>query len=285
VISHSFEYSSTTELKDALTLIAGGAKPLAGGMSLIPMMKLRLAAPDHLVDLGRIQELNYIREEGGQIRIGATTTHRQVESSPVLLRACPLLPKTASYIGDVQVRNTGTIGGSLAHADPAADYPAAVLALEAQLRLASATGERTVGVSDFLLDSFTTSLEPGEIIVEVIVPSDGPDTGTAYMKMAQPASGFALAGVAVRVRRSGNVITMARIGVTGVAPIAYRARAAEMRLEGSPGADADVAEAAKAASDDIEALSDLHASANYRKHLASAYTARAIRAALAELDR
>ena len=188
MIPQAFEYSAPKTLEEALGLLAAGAKPLAGGMSLIPAMKLRLAAPEHLVDLGRVQELNYIRQGGATLRIGATTTHFEVESSPLVRGRCPLLAETASNIGDVQVRNMGTIGGSAAHADPAADYPAALQALEAKLVLQGSGGERTVSVDDFLVDTLTTALEPGEVIREVIVPVDDEGTGTAYQKVAQPAS-------------------------------------------------------------------------------------------------
>lgn len=283
MIANPFDYSPVASLTEALELIANGGKPLAGGMSLVPMMKLRLAAPDHLVDIARVAELRAIREEGEFVRVGATATHYEVESSAVLRRSCPLLPKTASNIGDAQVRNLGTIGGSLAHADPAADYPAALAALEAQVHLASSSGRRTVPISEFLIDSFTTSLEPGEIITGFSLPIDGPDTGTAYVKMAQAASGYAMVGVAVRVRRSGGKISLARIGITGTAPIAYRAEAVERALEGTAGSDIHVAKAASLATEGVEVIADMHADAAYRSRLATVQTARAIRTALAEL--
>src|ERR1700682_48259 len=156
MIPQTFEYTAPKTLDEAVALAASGAKRLAGGMSLIPMMKLRLSAPEHLVDLGRIKDLNYIREEGGDLHIGATTTHYAVESSPLLRAKCPLLAETAAAIGDVQVRNMGTIGGSVAHADPSADYPASLLALEAKVRLVSAKGDRTISIGDFLVDTLTT---------------------------------------------------------------------------------------------------------------------------------
>src|SRR5438128_1142684 len=187
MIPQKFEYTAPKTLDEALLLLAAGAKPLAGGMSLIPMMKLRLAAPEHLVDLGKLKDLNYIRETDGTLHIGATTTHAEIESSPILRKKCPLLAETAAAIGDVQVRNTGTIGGSVAHADPAADYPAALQALEAKLVLKGTQAERTVAADDFFVDMFTTALEPGEIVREVIVPIDGDGTGTNYQKVVQPA--------------------------------------------------------------------------------------------------
>src|SRR6266404_4578725 len=196
MIAQPFDYTAPKTLEEALGLMAQGAKPLAGGMSLIPMMKLRLAAPEHLVELGRLKDLNYIREEAGAIHVGAMTTHQDIESSALLRQKCPLLAETAATIGDVQVRNMGTIGGSVAHAVPAADYPAALQALEAKLVLKGTKSERLVTAADFFVDAFTTSLQPNEIIREVVVPVEAAGTGTSYQKMAQPASGFAIVGVA-----------------------------------------------------------------------------------------
>jgi carbon-monoxide dehydrogenase medium subunit len=280
MIPQTFEYTAPKTLDEAVALAGGGAKLLAGGMSLIPMMKLRLAAPEHLVDLGRIKDLSYIREEGGALHIGATATHYSVESSALVHAKCPLLAETAAAIGDVQVRNMGTMGGSVAHADPAADYPAALQALEAKVVIRGAKGERTVSAADFFVDSFTTTLEPGEIIREIVVPVEEAGTGTSYQKNVQPASGFAIVGIAVRVRRSGGKITLARIGVTGLSNIGYRAAAAEKALEGTAGSPEDVAKAAGLVSQGADANSDLHASSDYRKHLAAVYAARAINAAL-----
>jgi carbon-monoxide dehydrogenase medium subunit len=280
MIANSFEYAAPGTVEEALELIAGGAKPLAGGMSLIPMMKLRLAAPDSLVDIGRIAALNYIREEKGELHIGATTTHYDVESSPLLLGKCPLLAETAAYIGDIQVRNRGTIGGSVAHADPAADYPAALRALEAKIVLRSKSGSRTVSTQDFFVDTFTTALEPGEIVAEVIVPVEPGLTGTSYQKFLQPASGFAIVGVAARVRVENGKIAFARIGVTGVSGNSYCARNVEAALAGKEPTDANIRAAAAGVAQDVEAASDLHASAEYRASLAVAYTVRAIKAAV-----
>jgi carbon-monoxide dehydrogenase medium subunit len=280
MIPQTFEYSAPKTLDEAIALAGGGAKLLAGGMSLIPMMKLRLTAPEHLVDLGRIKDLNYIREEGEALHIGATTTHYAVESSALLRAKCPLLAETAAAIGDVQVRNMGTLGGSVAHADPSADYPAALQALEAKIVIRGAKGERTVSAADFFVDSFTTTLESGEIIREIVVPVEEPDTGVSYQKNVQPASGFAIVGVAARVRRSSGKITMARLGVTGLSNIGYRAAAAEKALEGTTGSPADVAKAAALVALGADANSDLYASADYRKHLTAVYAARAITAAL-----
>lgn len=279
--TQKFEYTAPKTLDEALHLLASGAKPLAGGMSLIPMMKLRLAAPEHLVDLGKLRDLNYIREAAGALHIGATTTHAELESSPLVRQKCPLLSETAAAIGDVQVRNMGTIGGSVAHADPSADYPAALQALEAKLVLKGVKSERTVSAADFFVDAFTTSLEPDEIIREVIVPVETADTGTCYQKMAQPASGFAMVGVAARVRKSGGRIAFVRIGVTGVSNRGYRATAAEKALEGKAGSATEIKSAAALAAQGVDANSDLHASADFRRHLAAVHAARALTTALA----
>lgn len=278
MIPQEFEYSSPVTLAEALALVADGGKVLAGGQSLIPLMKLRLAAPERVIDIARIPGLNYIEEEGGAIRIGATTTHYQIESAALLRAKCPLLSEVASRIGDVQVRNLGTIGGSIAHADPAADYPASLQALEAKVRIASANGERTLPIGAFFTDAMTTALEPGEIVVEVIVPVDA--AGSSYQKLAQPASGFAIVGVAARVRRQGGKITLARVGVTGVAATSYRATNAEKLLEGTAGSPDDVQNAAAVVAEGVDANSDLHASAEYRKQMAQVYARRAINVAL-----
>ena len=280
MIPQKFEYSAPKTLDNALELLASGAKPLAGGMSLIPMMKLRLAAPEHLVDLGKLKDLRYIREDGDAVHIDATATHYDLESSPLLRRKCPLLAETAAAIGDLQVRNMGTIGGSVAHADPAADYPAALQSLEARLILKGAKTERSVTAADFFMDAFTTPLEPAEIVREVIVPAEDPATGTSYQKMPQPASGFPIVGVAARVRRKSGKIEFVRIGVTGLSNHSYRAIAAEKALEGKSGSALEIESAAALVVEGVDVNSDLHASADYRRHLAIVYAARALKAAL-----
>jgi carbon-monoxide dehydrogenase medium subunit len=281
MIAQNFEYAAPASLQEALGLLASeNAKILAGGMSLIPLMKLRLSAPEQLVDIGRIAELNYIREEGGTLRIGATTTHYQVESSALVRSRCPLLAEAAAHIGDIQVRNMGTIGGSMAHADPAADYPASLLALEAKAVLVNAKAQREVTMAEFFVDTFTTALEPGEMIREVIVPIEEQSTGTSYQKMVQSASGFAIVGVAARVRKSGGRISMARVGVTGLSGKPFRASRVEKALEGTAGTAADIQKAAALVADGVDANSDLHGSARYRAQMARVYAVRALAAAL-----
>jgi aerobic carbon-monoxide dehydrogenase medium subunit len=275
MIPQTFEYTAPKTLDEALELLAEGAKPLSGGMSLIPMMKLRLAAPDHLVDLGRLKDLNYVLDAGGSLHIGATTTHQEVASSALVRAKCPLLAQAAAGVGDPQVRNRGTIGGSVAHADPSADYPAALQALEATFVLKGAKSERTVAAADFFLDTFMTALEPGEIVREVIVPVEDAGTGTHYEKVVQKASGFAVVGIAVRIKKG-----WARVGVTGLSNHAYRALAVEKALEGG----GDVQHAAAMVAEGVDANSDLHASAEYRTHLAVVHTARAILVALSRCE-
>ena len=273
MIPQEFEYTAPATLHEALALIEGGErKILAGGMSLIPLMKLRLAAPGEVVDLGRVPGLGGITETDGVVRIGAMSTHHQVEISPIIRAKCPLLAETASHIGDVQVRNMGTMGGSVAHSDPAADYPAALLALEARFRLISAKSDRTVPASEFFVDAFTTALEPGEIVLEVQVPVEPSTEGHSYQKVAHPASGFAVVGVAARIQQSAGKITVARLGITGMGPRAFRATQAEQLLESG----APIAQAIGSIGIGEEANSDLYADGDYRRHLARVYTARAV---------
>jgi carbon-monoxide dehydrogenase medium subunit len=273
----TFDYQRPATIDEAVALLArhgDDAKLLAGGHSLIPAMKLRLAQPGVIVDIARIAALNYIREAGGAIAIGATTTHWQIESSALLRNRSPLIAETAAHIGDVQVRNKGTIGGSLAHADPAADYPAAIFALDAEIDLVGPRGTRTLKAKTFFVDLLQTAIAPDEILTEIRVPATA--NSVAYVKTEQKASGFALAGVAVVVGPDGP-----RVGITGVAAKAYRATAVEQALAGqsAPGATAIAAAAARAA-DGIEALSDIHASAEFRAHLAQVNTRRALERAL-----
>jgi carbon-monoxide dehydrogenase medium subunit len=283
MIAQNFDYRTPKSLKEALEMLSdGSAKALAGGMSLIPLMKLRLAAPEVVVDLRAVPGLNSIREAGGAIRIGTMVTHYEVESSPLVRSRCPLLAEAAANIGDVQVRNVGTIGGSIAHADPAADYPASLFALEASFKISSSSGERTLAIGDFLLDTFTTALEPGELIVEISAPVEDAGAGVSYQKCLQPASGFAIVGVAARIVKKEGKISKARVGVTGLSGKAFRAVNVESLLTGTAGTTSDIEKAAGVAAEGVDANSDLHASADYRRHLARVYTARALKDALAK---
>jgi carbon-monoxide dehydrogenase medium subunit len=285
MIPSQFDYVAPATLDEAVSLLAqhaDEAKILAGGHSLIPAMKLRLATPQLLIDIGRIKDLAYIREEGSQIRIGAMTTHYQLESSDRLREICPLLPETAAQIGDVQVRNKGTIGGSLAHADPAADWPAAIVALGAELAVVGAGPERVIKADDFFIDMLTTALQPGEILREIRITASSVRFGQAYLKVPQPASGYAVVGVAVSLTRDASGLCQsAGVGVTGVASKAYRASAVENALVGSALDHQAITAAAARATDGVSINGDLYASADYRKHLAQLYTKRAIEAAAA----
>jgi len=282
MIAQSFDYSAPESLSEALALLGSGddTRVLAGGQSLIPMMKLRLSTPSHVIDLGRIAELHYIAQTDGNIRIGAMSTHHQVATSDTLRQHCPLLAEVAGCIGDVQVRNLGTIGGSVAHADPAADYPAALQALRAKVRLISKGGDRTVSAEEFFVDAFTTALREKEILYEVIVPVDPSGVGSAYLKLQQPASGFSVVGVAAQIARQAGKISTARVGITGVASKSYRAKGVEAALEGKPANSETLAEASRAAADGVEGLNDVYAAAEYRAHVAQVYTRRALERAL-----
>ena len=280
MIPASFDYESPKTLNEAISLLASreDAKLLAGGHSLLPAMKLRLASPALLIDLGRIGGLDYIRDSGDTIAIGALITHAAVAASQLLRTSSPLLAQAAENIGDIQVRNRGTLGGSLAQAHPSADYPAAILTLDAQIAVTSKSGERIIPARSFFTGMFNTALRPDEIITEIRVPKTA-GAGTVYKKFAHPASGYAVVGVAVVVRGSTSKIDDVAVGITGVAEIAYRATAAEDALRGKPATA--IADAAKHAADNIDALGDNYASADYRRHLAQVYTRRALQEALA----
>lgn len=282
MIPAPFDYITPHTLDEAFRALAShgeDAKILAGGHSLLPMMKLRLANPKLLIDLSKILGLSGIRQDGDQITIGALTTHYQIESSELLKEKCPLLPQTARAIGDVQVRNRGTIGGSLAHADPAADMPAAMLALGAEMRARGPEGERWLKAEDFFLGLMTTALSPAEILTEIRVPVSSGSFGTAYLKVPQKASGFAIVGVAVWLKAEGQLCTEIGVGVTGLDAKPFRARRVEERLKGRKLAPGLIEEASSQASQGVEPLGDIHASAEFRAHLARLYTARAIREA------
>lgn len=253
------------------------AKLLSGGHSLIPMMKLRLAQPAHLIDLTKVADLRQITEQGGKVVIGAAATHDQVAANDTVRGKIGLLAECALAIGDVQVRNRGTIGGSLSHADPAADYPAGILALEAELKLESEAGARTVKAEDFFVDLMTTAVKAGEILTQVALAPIPANTGFAYLKYRQPASGFAVVGAAaiVTLDRRGNCERV-RVGITGLGAKAFRAKAVENALTGKAPDAANLAAAAAHAADGIDPLADIHASADFRAELARVYTRRAL---------
>jgi carbon-monoxide dehydrogenase medium subunit len=280
MIPASFDYLAPTSLDmvvEALVSLGEDSRIIAGGHSLIPMMKLRLARPSVLIDLSKIPELGGMREEGDRIIIGALTTHYQVESAELLGEKCPLLPQTAGVIADAPVRNRGTIGGSLAHADPAADLPAAFLALGGELQVTGSEGERKIKAEDFFLDIMTTALEPTEIITAITVPTSPDGAGTSYQKMAQKASGFAIVGVAacVSLTKEG-VCSEAGVGVTGLGSKPFRARRVEEALRGKRLSPSLIEKVSSQVTEGVDPLDDHHASAEFRAHLARLYTARAI---------
>jgi aerobic carbon-monoxide dehydrogenase medium subunit len=280
MIPAKFEYHAPKSLEEAVQLLerhGGEAKLLAGGHSLLPLMKLRLSSPRFVIDLRRLRGFDEIREEGDKLSLGALTTHAQVAKSELLRSQCPLLPATARHIGDVQVRNRGTLGGSLAHADPAADYPAAILALDAEIVAANGSGSRTIAARNFFVDMLTTALRPGEILTHVRLPKCSPRTGWAYEKLPQPASGFAIVGVAVRLDLDAmGKIASPAVALTGVAPRAFRAEEVEKALAGGKPSEKLFADAAQHVVNGIEPLGDLHASAEYRAAMAVVFTRRAI---------
>jgi aerobic carbon-monoxide dehydrogenase medium subunit len=284
MIPANFDYIAAKSLDEALSLLAhhkDDAKILAGGHSLLPALKLRLAQPKVLIDIGRIKDLAYIREQGGHIHIGAMTTHFQIETSDLLRHACPLLPETATNLGDLQVRNKGTMGGSLAHADPAADWPAAVLALGAELVAASPKGERVIKAEDFFVELFTTALNPHEVLKEIRIAAPKGRVGQCYVKFRHPASGFAVVGVAVSLTLDGSgKCQSAGVGITGLAPKPYRAAAVEAALKGKTLDSKTLAEAAAHAAEGVRTNSDLFATGEYRQHLAQVYTRRALETAV-----
>ena len=275
-----FAYHRAGSVQEAIALLGRygeGAKLLAGGHSLLPVMKLRLAEPDRLIDIGGLSELRGVREDGDRVRIGALTTHREIEVDPVLRRRCPILPETAAVIGDRQVRNRGTIGGALAHADAAADYPAAILALDAEVVARGPGGERAIPAADFFVEFLTTALAPDEVLIEIRVPALPPRTGASYQKLANQASGYAIVGVAAVVTLDGEGrCAAARVGVTGAGPTARRATAVEERLRGGPLDEAAIRAAADLAGEGLEPLDDLHASAEYRVGVTRGLTRRAL---------
>ena len=277
-----FEYHTPGTVREALDLLGrhkDDAKLLAGGHSLLPAMKFRLAQPAHLVDLRKVPGLTGIKEEGGMLVIGAMATHYAVESSPVVKSKCPVLAATAGQIGDPMVRNMGTIGGSLAHADPAADYPAAIIALGAEMVAEGPKGKRTIKADDFFKGLLTTALAPDEILTEVRVPVCGPKVGCAYLKFPHPASRFAVVGVAAVLTIDGGKVTKAGIGITGAGSKAVRAKGVEAGLMDKTLDAATIQAAADKAPDGVDVQADLQGSEEYKRHLLKVFARRAIEAA------
>lgn len=285
MIPVAFQYHAPTTLDEAIAILRrylGEAKCLAGGQSLIPMMKLRLVAPSHLVDLRRIQDLAHVHEHDGGLAIGSMMTYYQVQTSPLVRQRLPVLVEATNLIADVQVRNTGTIGGAVAHADPAADVPALLLACEAQVYTVGGAKDRRIAADRLFRDAFTTALTPAEIITEIRIPALPPLTGGSYQKFAHKASHFAIVGVAALVTLDDRgVCQRVRIGVTGAGYKPTRARAAERYLEEKAPSKGNIEAAAKRALRGVEFLDDHRGSAEYREHLTHVLVARALAEAAA----
>ena len=283
MIPGSFEYYSPRSLSEAVKFLSehkDDVKILSGGQSLLPLMKMRLAKPGYLLDIGRISGLDTIVEDGDHLIIGGLVTYAQMESSDLLKKRCPLLPQTATTVADVQVRNRGTIGGSIAHADPAGDMPAAILALDVEIQAVGPNGVRWIKAGDFFLGLLMSALEPDEIVTAVKVPVTGSDK-TAYSKAAPRSSGFAVVGVAVRIAVDGSgACSRIAVGVTGVTDKAYRADRTEKMLAGKKLEPQLIEAAALEATRNIDVIEDINGSSEYRTHLTHVYVARTLQAAL-----
>ena len=277
---YSFSYQRATSVEDAIAQLqqhGSEAKFIAGGHSLVPSMKLRLSAPSALIDLQDIQELKSITDAGASIQIGALCSHHEVATSELVRQKCPALAEAAAHIGDPQVRNKGTIGGSLAHADPSADYPALVLALGAQINVQGPDGARSIDADSYFTGMFETALDEAEIITSVSFPVLANNISAAYSKFPNPASRYAIVGVAACVEVDAQgVCTRARIGVTGASAQAFRATAMEHALIGNALDDATISGVSSQTPDEEEMLSDLSGSAAYRAHLCGVMAKRAL---------
>jgi carbon-monoxide dehydrogenase medium subunit len=279
-----FDYHPAKTIEEAIALLqqyGDDAKVLSGGHSLIPAMKLRLSQPGHLVDIGRVDGLSYVREEGNAVVVGALTTYTTMAGSDLLAHHFAAIPEAINLIADQQVRNRGTIGGCLAHADPAGDLPAVVLALKAEIVAQGPKGTRTVPIDDFLVSTFTTALEPDEIVTAVRFPLPPAKTGSAYEKLANRASHYAVVGCAAVVTLGGDgTCTSASVAISGAATEIARADAVEAALVGKKLDEATIAEAATHAPEGLELISDIHGSEAYRRQMSSVIARRAITRAL-----
>jgi carbon-monoxide dehydrogenase medium subunit len=281
VIPAAFDYTAPPTLQEALTALAEAgddAKVLAGGQSLLPVLRMRLNAPDRLIDLGRIEELRGITDEGDHVVIGAMTTYADVLASDVVRQHAALLAKAVKEVADPQIRHRGTVGGALVHADPAGDVGAPVLALDAELVIAGPGGERSVAAGDFFRDLFDTAVGEGEVLARIRVPKHT-GWGAHYEKFVRVAHQWSIVAVGVTLRVDGGAIAEARIGLTNMGSTPLRATAVEQALVGRPATDEAVREACAAAAEGTSPPSDLNGSADYRRHLATVLTRRAVLAA------
>lgn len=277
MIPASFEYKKANSVQEALGMLGADDKILAGGHSLVPAMKLRLNMPEKLVDISGIASLQEIKDNEATITIGAGATHRSISENAALKEHAPVVAQSAGWIGDIQVRNRGTIGGSIAHADPAADWPAVLLAVDAKIVIASSSGSREVDVDQFFKGFYETALEEGEIITAIRIPKTAANKNSCYEKFAQPASRFAIVGCAVAVEMDGGSVASARVAFSGVSDTPYRATNIESALVGGDLSEDHLASACVDAANGTDVMSDHFASEKYRTHLASVYAKRALR--------
>ncbi|MFZ0625302.1 MAG: xanthine dehydrogenase family protein subunit M [Acidimicrobiia bacterium] len=280
-----FDYLAPSTLEEALGALGEGSKVMAGGMSLIPLMKMRLFSPAVVVDIGRIPGLDQVEDRGDHISLGALVRHATTASDPVIAANAAALAHAASLTGDVQVRNRGTTCGSLAHSDVAADQPAAVIALGGTMVARSASGTREIGASDFCVDALTSALEPDEILTEIRLPKGGPGEGSAYDKLGRRGghSDYAVAGAAAWVKKSNGSIEAARVGLTGVGTKPTLLASVAEAMVGTDGSEKAIESAAEHAVDDVTLLEDLYGSEEYKGHLAKVYVRRALRQAIAAI--
>ena len=279
MIPESFDYQRASTVSEAISLLqqhGEDAKIVAGGHSLVPTMKLRLATPGTLIDIGGISELKYINDKGDYLAIGAGATHWMIESSDLIQKKAPGLSQAAAQVGDVQVRNRGTIGGVLAHSDPQADYPGVVLALDATLVVQGSSGERTIAVSDYFTGLWETALGDDELLTEVRIPTDSANANSCYLKFPQPASRYPYVGCAVAMDSSAGSCSDVRVGFSGVGETAFRDSGIEDALRGNTLNESAIASASAKAADGRSVLSDVFVSEEYRRAMAQVYVKRAL---------
>ena len=284
MIPNNFEYHRAESIDDAITLMVkygDDAKLLAGGHSLLPAMKLRLNQPGVLIDIGRIQELRYIKEGGNGLTIGAGATHHDILSSELAANHLPMLCEAADLIGDIQVRNMGTIGGSVAHADPAADWPGVLIAAKASIEVKGTNGSRIITADDFFEGFYTTALKENEILTAIHIPAPPSGAGSSYKKFMQPASRFAIVGCAAIVKQKDGKCGSISLAINGLSDCPFRASNVEEALTGTALNEANIDEALAGLGNDVMIMEDHYASEEYRLHLAKVYSKRAIMAAIA----
>ncbi|WP_235297772.1 FAD binding domain-containing protein [Portibacter marinus] len=277
MIPAQFEYKSASSVQEALSMLGENDKILGGGHSLIPAMKLRLNMPEALIDISKIEKLKEITDNEATITIGAGATHASIAAHKALKNHAPMIAEAAGMIGDIQVRNRGTIGGSIAHADPSADWPAVLLAADAKIVIANATGSREVDVDQFFQGFYTTALEDNEIITAIRIPKSAANANSCYEKFVQPASRFAIVGCAAAVEKNGDSVSSARIAFSGVSDAPYRAKEVETALKGGDLSEEHLDMACAGVTSDVSVMSDHFASEKYRAHLATVYAKRALR--------